>query len=244
MPTRTRTRHGRAWKPPRHTCSADIRPRGQQGAARRCAAVPESREARSAPGSPRETEAGSSRQKGWANRGVSPAGRHPSSPGPTTPGLSRSCPTSEVSLRDPDRARRPGSTGHEVWAVAEAPGRGEAASAGEVCVFYRSPDILRRSPGVAPLSEVETEAGGKVAPGIWAQMGPRCPPRSPRAPRGPASRDTPSHPGRGEPAASRLTSPPGGSIGSRAPAGTPPLQPLAARARPDPPVCRAPFPIP
>ena len=77
MPTRNRTPHGRAWKPPRHTCSADIRPRGQQGAARRCAAVPESREARSAPGSPRETEAGSSRQKGWTNRGVSPAGRHP-----------------------------------------------------------------------------------------------------------------------------------------------------------------------
>ena len=247
-PTGNRTPSGRAWKPPRGSCSADSRPRGQQGAARRCAVVPESREARSAPGSPGETEAGSSRQRGWTNRGVPPAGRHPLLSRPhharfvQEPARPRSpCPT-----RGADRGRWRGSTRHEVSAVAEAPGRGEAATEGWG-VLYQSPAILRRSPGFAPLSEAEIEAGGaggKVAPGICAQMGPRCPPRSPEAPRGPASRDTPSHPVVEGLQPRVRTWPPGGSIGSRAPAGPPPLQPPAARAQPDSPLSRAQLPIP
>lgn len=162
---------------------------------------------------------GAAGRGGWTNRGVP----LPAPPRPVRPGA---CPTSEVSLPDPGSGSRSGlgSTRHEVSAVAEAPGRGEAATAGWG-VLYRSLAILRMSPGFAPLSEAETEAGGaggKVAPGICAQMGPRCPLRSPESPRGPASRDTPSHPVVESPQPRVRTSPPGGSIGSRAPAGPPP----------------------
>lgn len=97
MPTRTRTRHGRAWKPPRHTCSADIRPRSQQGAARRCAAVqsPERRALR--PVLPGKLRPGAAGRRGGLTEASHPPAVTPPLPAPPRP----DCPGAARPRRSP-----------------------------------------------------------------------------------------------------------------------------------------------
>ena len=245
MPTRNRTPHGRAWKPPRHTCSADIRPRGQQGAARRCAAVPESREARSAPGSPRETEAGSSRQKGWTNRGVSPAGRHPL--------LSR--PHHARIVHEPAQPRRsPCATPIEVGGQGPRGmrfGRSPRLRAGERrplrgrCVSFLEVQTYSAGPRDLPhYRRRRLRLGARWAPESVPRWGHavRLAVPAPRVAQSPATPPPILVVESLQPRVSRRRRV---AASARAPQPAHPrLQPLAARARPDPPVCRAQLPIP
>lgn len=112
--------------------------------------------------------------EGRASQAVPPAGCHPSSPGPTTPGLSGSLPKPQASLRDRE-AVEVGGRGSRGIGFGRSPrlqAGGEAITAGAGRSFYRSPDILRRSRSSPRYRRRRLRLGARCAPGITCPDGP------------------------------------------------------------------------